>query len=130
MGGDATGADLTVWIASPSLLFGDVTVALCARRSLLRVSQSLPVLPASPLTATHRQGHKHHYQHDGDGNNDDNDSRRYRGHGDQQGIAHFRFLHIFRRGGYPTRRVAHRFKHAAGVVGGHGRGELIDTFRW
>lgn len=88
---DAAGAELIVLIASPSLLLGDVTVVLCARCSLVRVSQILPALPAPPLTATHRQGHKQHHQHDGDGNNDNNDSRRYRCHRDQHGVAHFVF---------------------------------------
>jgi hypothetical protein len=86
---DAAGADLAVWIVPPSLLLGDVTVALCARRSLVGLSQLLPALPAPPLTATHRQGHEQHHEHDGDGNNDDNDSRRYRCHGDQQGVTRF-----------------------------------------
>lgn len=75
--------NLAVWIVSPSLVLGDVTVALCARRSLVCLSQILSALPGTQLTATHRQGHKKHDEHDGYGNYDDNDSCRYGRHGDQ-----------------------------------------------
>jgi hypothetical protein len=69
---DSSGrTNLTVWIVSPSLLLGDITVALCARRSLVCLSQTLPALPGAPLTATHRQGHEKHHEHDRYGNNDD-----------------------------------------------------------
>jgi hypothetical protein len=92
---DSSGrTNLTVWIVSPSLLLGDITVALCARRSLVCLSQTLPALPGAPLTATHRQGHEKHHEHDRYGNNDDNHARRYGRNRDQQGIAHLVFLQV------------------------------------
>ena len=91
----------SVWIVSPSLVLGDVTVALCARRSLVCLSQILPAFPGTQLTATHRQGHKKHDEHDGYGNYDDNDSRRDGRHGDQQGVAHFVLLQVLSLRRYP-----------------------------
>jgi hypothetical protein len=95
---------------------GDVTVALRARRSLLRVSQILSALPAPPLATTHRQGHKQHYEHDCDGNNDDNDSRRYRCHGDQQGVTHFGSSKSFLSEGYPDAAAANGSKQTGSLL--------------
>jgi hypothetical protein len=58
----AAGADLTVWIASPSLLLGDVAAAL--RAPLARGPSQMPsaIRPAD-WPATHRPGHKQDHKH-------------------------------------------------------------------
>ena len=107
-----------------------VTVALCARRSLVCLSQILPALPGTPLTATHRQGHKKDHEHDRYGNNDDNDSRRYGRNGDQQGVAHFVCLQVLPLGRVPRRGGPRNGSRQTGSLRlGHGGCDLLDTFR-
>ena len=73
---------LAIWIDSLlSLLLRDVTISLCACRSLVCGVEIMPIfitqLRPTPLTAAHRDGREKHHEHDCYGNHDCHDSRPY-----------------------------------------------------